>query len=224
MRQQRMDEFSAQRQEMVDTQLRRRNIVDNRVLRALAEVPRHLFVPAPMRHLAYEDRALPLDDEQTISQPYIVALMAQALDLDVADRVLEIGTGSGYAAAVLSRLVAQVYTIERQPELAASAAERLHALGYHNVEVRVGDGTLGWAEHAPFDGITIAAAAPWVPRPLREQLADAGRLVIPVGGSGEQILLLLRRLGDEIQSNPLVGVRFVPLVGVHSWGKPSGER
>lgn len=215
-----LDEYIAKREQMVRTQLRGRDIVADPVLRAIAEVPRHLFVPDEWRHLAYEDRALPIDDGQTISQPYIVALMAQALDLHPDDRVLEIGTGSGYAAAVLSRLAGRVYSIERQPDLAHGAAERLARLGYDNVEVRLGDGTLGWPEAAPFDAITIAAAAPWVPRPLREQLADGGHLVIPVGGGNEQILLLLQRRGDEIRSHPLSGVRFVPLVGAHSWENP----
>jgi protein-L-isoaspartate(D-aspartate) O-methyltransferase len=214
------NEFEIKRRQMVDQQLRGRNIVAEPVLEALDAVPRHLFVPEAARHLAYEDQALPIEDGQTISQPYIVALMAQTLELQPSDRVLEIGTGSGYAAAVLSRLASYVYTVERQPELARTAAERLAALGYTNVEVLVGDGTRGVPEYAPYDAIAVAAAAPWVPRPLRDQLAEGGRLVIPVGGANEQVLLLLRRSGGEIRSQRLSGVRFVPLVGDHSWDEP----
>jgi protein-L-isoaspartate(D-aspartate) O-methyltransferase len=215
-----MDEYAAQRAQMVEQQLRGRNIVDERVLQALAEVPRHCFVPEPLRHVAYEDRALPLEEGQTISQPYIVALMAQALELHPDDTVLEIGTGSGYAAAVLGRLARRVFSVERQPELARGATRVLRELGYHNVEVIEGDGTLGWPAYAPYDAIAVPAAAPWVPRPLREQLANGGRLVIPVGGANEQMLLVLRRSDNEITSYPVSGVRFVPLIGAHAWNDP----
>jgi protein-L-isoaspartate(D-aspartate) O-methyltransferase len=218
-----MDDYAQKRRVMIDTQLRSRDIVSERVLRALDEVPRHLFVPADAQHLAYEDQALPIADGQTISQPYIVALMAQTLELQPDDVVLDIGTGSGYAAAVLSRLGRYVYTVERQPELARTAAERLRMLGYTNVDVHTGDGTRGLPEHAPYNAIAVAAAAPWVPAPLRDQLADGGRLVIPVGGANEQVLLLLRRRGDEVRSMRLSGVRFVPLVGNHAWEQPPAK-
>ena len=208
-----------QRQQMVRAQLVQRGIRNKEVLRALATVPRHQFVPPQFRQQAYDDCALILDDGQTISQPYIVALMAEALDLRGHERVLEIGTGSGYAAAVLSLLAAEVITIERSPRLAAAAEERLAALGYDNVRVYVTDGTLGWPENAPYGGISVPAAAPWVPLPLREQLDNGGRLVIPIGSQHTQVLLSLVRRGDEIYSERLSGVRFVPLVGRHSWSE-----
>ena len=212
-----------ERRAMVQTQLVGRGIVDARVLDVMARVPRHLFVPEELRQHAYLDRALPIAEQQTISQPFIVALMAQALMLRGDERVLEIGTGSGYAAAVLSLLAAEVYTIERWPTLAEAAARRLHELGYTNAEVVIGDGTGGLPERAPFDGIVVAAAAPWAPKPLREQLADGGRLVIPVGGRDEQLLLRLIRHGDDIRTEQLSGVRFVPLIGAHAWEPRSDE-
>ena len=209
-----------ERHAMVRTQLIERGISDRRVLDAMFSVPRHLFVPAEVRDKAYQDRALPIDEGQTISQPFIVALMAQALHLAGDEQVLEIGTGSGYAAAVLSLLATQVYTVERWPALAAEAERRLHDLGYDNVHVYIGDGTAGLPEYAPFGGIVVAAAAPWVPRPLREQLGEGGRLVIPVGGRDEQLLLRLTRRGHTIRTERLSGVRFVPLIGEHAWEPP----
>lgn len=208
------------RMAMVRTQLEQRGINDRRVLDAMLQVPRHLFVPAECQHDAYADRALPIDEGQTISQPFVVALMAQALALTRGERVLEIGTGSGYAAAVLSLLAANVYTIERHPALAELAQRRLSDLGYNNVQVVTSDGTAGLPEYAPFDGIVVAAAAPWVPRPLREQIGHGGRLVIPVGGRDEQVLLRLSRDGTNVQIERLCGVRFVPLVGAHAWDEP----
>jgi protein-L-isoaspartate(D-aspartate) O-methyltransferase len=202
---------------MVRAQLEQRGITDIRVLNAMATVPRHLFVPPEARAQAYGDRALPISDGQTISQPYIVALMAQALSLRPSDRVLEVGAGSGYAAAVLSRLAGEVYTIERWPALAEAAERRLHDLGYSNVHVFQGDGTAGLPAYAPFDGIAVPAAAPWVPRPLREQLGEGGRLVIPVGGRNEQILLRLIRSNHRTHTERLGEVRFVPLLGEHAW-------
>ncbi|HEX5691355.1 MAG TPA: protein-L-isoaspartate(D-aspartate) O-methyltransferase, partial [Roseiflexaceae bacterium] len=201
-----------------------RGIDDERVLAAMAEVPRHLFVPEEMRAHAYQDRALPIEEQQTISQPFIVALMAQALLLAGDERVLEIGAGSGYAAAILSRLAAEVYTIERWPSLAESAQQRLNELGYTNIHVIVGDGTAGLPAYAPFDAIVVAAAAPWAPKPLREQLSDRGRLVIPVGGRDEQLLLRMTRHGSEVRTERLSGVRFVPLIGAHAWEDRGGNR
>jgi protein-L-isoaspartate(D-aspartate) O-methyltransferase len=206
-----------ERNAMVRAQLMRRGITDSRVLDAMATVPRHLFVPPEARDQAYGDRALPIHEGQTISQPYIVALMAQALNLRPEDRVLEVGAGSGYAAAVLSRLAGEVYTIERWPTLAESAERSLHNLGYMNVHVFHGDGTTGLPAYAPFDAVVVSAAAPWVPRPLREQLGEGGRLVIPVGGRNEQILLRLTRTDHRTQTERLGEVRFVPLVGEHAW-------
>jgi protein-L-isoaspartate(D-aspartate) O-methyltransferase len=212
-----------ERQAMVHTQLACRGISDERVLEAMARVPRHEFVPEEWRTQAYEDRALPIEAGQTISQPFIVALMAQALALRGDERVLEIGTGSGYAAAVLSRLAAEVYTVERWPALAETAERRLHELGFTNVHVSVGDGTAGLPAYAPFDAIVVAAAAPWAPKPLREQLSDGGRLVIPVGGRDEQLLLRLTRTGTLARTERLSGVRFVPLIGAHAWEPREGE-
>ena len=206
-----------ERNAMVRAQLEQRGITDSRVLNAMATVPRHLFVPPEARAQAYGDRALPISDGQTISQPYIVALMAQALSLRPGDRVLEVGAGSGYAAAVLSRLAGEVYTIERWPALAEAAERRLHSLGYTNVHVFHGDGTAGLPAYAPFDGIAVPAAAPWVPRPLREQLGEGGRLVIPVGGRNEQLLLRLTRTNHRTHTERLGEVRFVPLIGEHAW-------
>lgn len=206
-----------QRQYMVRTQLIRRGIRNKEVLRAMATVPRHEFVPLHLRDQAYEDCAITLDEVQTISQPYIVALMAETLNLRGHERVLEVGTGSGYAAAVLSQLAAEVITLERSPSIAAAARERIASLGYDNVSVHVVDGTLGWPESAPYGGISVPAAAPWVPLLLRQQLDDGARLVIPIGSQHTQILLCLTRQDDEIVSERLSGVRFVPLVGRHSW-------
>jgi protein-L-isoaspartate(D-aspartate) O-methyltransferase len=197
--------------------LRQRGISDERVLGAMGHVPRHLFVPLEQRGAAYDDRALPIASGQTISQPYIVALMAEALRLQHGERVLEIGAGSGYAAAVLSLLAGEVYTVERRPELAEEAERRLHSLGYLNIHVFSGDGTDGLPAYAPFDAIAVPAAAPWVPRPLREQLAEGGRLVIPVGGQREQVLLRVTRSGHETRAERICEVRFVPLIGEHAW-------
>lgn len=209
---------------MVRVQLERRGITDNRVLDAMAQVPRHLFVPPEARSQAYGDQALPIDEGQTISQPYIVALMAQALQLTKHDRVLEIGAGSGYAAAVFSLLASEVYTVERWPSLAASAERRLHDLGFNNAFVFSGDGTAGLPAYAPFDGVAVSAAAPWVPSPLREQLGEGGRMVIPVGGRSEQFLMRILRIEHQIRIERLGEVRFVPLVGEHSWELSSDNR
>ncbi len=206
-----------ERNAMVRAQLVQRGITDSRVLDAMATVPRHLFVPPEARAQAYGDRALPISEGQTISQPYIVALMAQALSLRPGDRVLEVGAGSGYAAAVLSRLASEVYTIERWPALAETAERCLHDLGYMNVHVFHGDGTAGLPAYAPFDAVVVSAASPWVPRPLREQLGEGGRLVIPVGGRNEQILLRLTRTDHRTHTARLGEVRFVPLIGEHAW-------
>ncbi len=208
---------------MVRTQLERRGIHDQAVLRAMATVPRHLFVPEEIRDQSYADRALPLPDDQTISQPFIVALMAQTIHLNGSERLLDVGTGSGYAAAVLSLLAAEVYTIERSHILAEEARQRLGNLGYQNIAVFEGDGTVGLPEYGPYDAIHVAAASPWVPRPLRQQLAEGGRLVILVGGHAEQLLLLASKHDDETRVSQLGGVRFVPLVGEHAWGDDGHE-
>ena len=202
------------RREMVATQLRSRDIWDRRVLEAMGRVPRHEFVPQAVQHLAYEDHPLPIGLGQTISQPYIVALMTQLADPKEGARALEIGTGSGYQAAVLAELVDQVYTIEIVPELARRSAALLERLGYGNVHARAGDGYLGWPEAAPFDVILVTAAAGRVPEPLQQQLAEGGRLVIPVGDPGTvQKLLLLTREEGRIRRQNVLAVRFVPMTG-----------
>ncbi len=204
----------AERERMVDQQLIRRGIADQRVLRAMAEVPRERFVPYRLRSLAYADRPLPLDAGQTISQPFIVARTAALLELGSDDIVLDVGTGSGYAAAVVSRIVAEVWSIECIPELAESAGRRLSDLGYDNVTVRTGNGRDGWAEIAPFDAIQVAAASRDVPVPLTRQLAIGGRLVLPLGDDSSQRLTVVRRSGAERwQQSRFDRVRFVPLVG-----------
>ncbi len=213
-------EYAGQRAEMIERQLRRRGIMDAAVLAAMLAVPRHEFVPEELRSRAYEDAPLPIGGGQTISQPYIVAAMTSALRLQPGDRVLEIGTGCGFQAAVLSHLAREVFTIELRPELASAASEQLARLGYHNVHVHCGDGTLGLPEFAPFDGILVAAAAPGVPEPLLAQLAEAGRLIIPVGDADNQELRLVEKHAGEFSSKMLEGCRFVPLVGHHGWQKP----
>ncbi len=214
-----MQDGSSQREEMVRAHLAARGIRDPRVLDAFRAVPREAFLPPELREFAYRDSALPIEQGQTISQPYIVGLMAAALELGPRDRVLEIGTGSGYAAAILARLAQQVYTVERHEALAAAAARRLAELGIANVSVRHGDGSLGWTEHAPYDAIAVAAGAPAVPKALLDQLAPGGRLVLPVGEGRElQKLVRLRRQRDgKVASEDLEDVRFVPLIGAQGW-------
>lgn len=196
-----------------------RGIKDAAVLRAMREVPREAFVPPELAAQAYADQPLPIEEEQTISQPYIVAYMTEALELTPGDRVLEIGTGSGYAAAVLSRIVTTVYSVERLGTLADKARKRLTALGYNNIVVQEGDGTLGWPEHAPYDAIVVTAGAPKLPEALLEQLATGGRLVIPIGTTSFlQMLIRVRRRGEnDYHSEELCPVRFVPLIGAAGW-------
>ena len=214
-------EYAAQRVEMIEKQLRRRGISDAAVLAAMTAVPRHEFVAEELRLHAYDDLPLPIGGGQTISQPYIVAAMTAALHLQLGDRVLEIGTGCGYQAAVLSRLAKEVFTIERRPELASAASAKLARLGYPNAHVHCGDGTLGLPELAPFDAILVAAAAPAVPKPLLAQLADGGRMILPVGNAEHQELRLIEKRGDAFPTKMLEGCRFVPLVGYHGWQEPS---
>ena len=214
-----MSRFDDLREQMVNYQLAARGLHDQSVLDAVNAVPREEFVPADLVEFAYSDSPLPIAASQTISQPYIVALMTSALELKPADRVLEVGTGSGYAAAVLAEIAEKVYTIERHKILADTARSRLAALGYRNIQVLHGDGTLGWPEHAPFDAIIVAAGGPQVPENLKQQLSVGGRLVIPVGSTlRTQKLLRVRRTGEhEFQEEDLGGVRFVPLIGAAGW-------
>ena len=198
---------------MVEQQIARRGLRAARLLSALQTVPRHLFVPPQVRHQAYEDRALPIGLGQTISQTYIVALMTDLLELHGEERVLEVGTGSGYQAAVLSRLCAAVYTIELDPHLAQRARDLLDGLGYRNITFRVGDGTQGWKEAAPFDGILVTAFASHVPAPLLEQLREGSRLVMPVGTRWVQTLKCWTRTATGFETNAITEVKFVPLRG-----------
>jgi len=210
------------RERMVARQIASRGVRNERVLDAMRQVPREMFVSEAMQEFAYEDSPLPIEAGQTISQPFIVAAMIEAAGLDPGDRVLEIGAGSGYAAAVLSRIVSRVFAIERHANLATTAAARLKALGYDNVDVRPGDGTLGWADEAPFDAIIVSAGGPSIPHALQEQLELGGRLLIPVGPSGDQRLLKITRVSaTHFEEDDLGGVAFVPLIGAHAWQEDS---
>jgi protein-L-isoaspartate(D-aspartate) O-methyltransferase len=211
------DPYFELRQSMVERQLEVRGIKDRRVLQAMRQVPRHLFVPPAYRERAYDDCPLPIDERQTISQPYMVAWMTELLRLAGEESVLEVGTGSGYQAAVLSRLAHFVYTMERIPSLAEDARKRLRDAGIENVEVVVGDGSEGLPEHAPFEGIIVTAGSPSVPPRLVEQLADGGRLVIPVGSSAVQMLTVIERREDGTITREEGSCVFVPLVGRYGW-------
>ncbi len=214
-----MRDLGMWREMMIERDLKGRGIYDPTVLAAMREVPREEFVRPELMDQAYEDHPLPIDEGQTISQPYMVAYMAESLELAPTDRVLEIGTGSGYSAAVLSRIAAEVYTVEHFAGLAASAGERLQMLGYDNVRVFVGDGTLGWPDLAPYDAIVVTAGAPRVPEPLLEQLVVGGRLIVPVGPNHfVQSLVRVRRVKTgEYKQEDLMAVQFVPLIGAAGW-------
>lgn len=212
------EEFQVLRHQMVDEHLRPRGIRDERVLEAMAAVPRHLFVPEQHRQMAYYDGPLPIGEDQTISQPYIVALMTQLLALQGDERILEIGTGSGYQTAVLCQLAAYVYSLERFPLLARHAADTLTALGYHNTDIHVGDGSQGLADMGPFEAIIVTAAAPAVPGPLCAQLhPQLGRLVIPIGSRENQFLQVVYRQDNTFRVEESIGVRFVPLLGKYGF-------
>lgn len=204
--------YTRQRNEMVEEQIMKRGIKDPQILQAMRSVKRHEFVPEHNRHLAYSDRPLPIGHDQTISQPYIVALMTKHLDLDKGDKVLEVGTGSGYQAAVLAEITPNVYSIEIVKELAERARKTLREQGYDNVRIKIGDGYKGWEEYAPYDGIIVTASPSEVPSPLKEQLAEGGRLIIPVGGPIFQNLVLLKKENGKIEREEISGVRFVPMI------------
>jgi protein-L-isoaspartate(D-aspartate) O-methyltransferase len=212
-----VQDFTAARHEMVARQIRSRGITSSRVLDAMASVPRHEFVPSGALASAYSDEALPIGGGQTISQPFMVAAMTDALQLSGTERVLEIGGGCGYQAAVLSLLAQEVIAVELQPALASASRERLARLGYGNVRVEEGDGSLGWPAGAPYDAILVSAAAPAIPPPLIEQLSDDGRLVIPVGGCDQQNLLRVVKRAGGLAQESLYACRFVPLLGRHGW-------
>ncbi len=216
-------DFSEQRAEMVGKQIHARGINDQGVLEAMRAVPRHEFIPIASLAEAYADKPLAIGEGQTISQPYMVAVMSAALRLSGTEQVLEIGTGCGYQAAVLAHLAAEVYTVESRGSLALASRARLERLGYKNVHVHCGDGTLGLAECAPFDAILVTAAAPAIPDPLVQQLGESGRLVIPVGSSDYQKLTLVQKNGDQMTTRVLEECRFVPLIGRHGWSKPFHE-
>lgn len=217
-------DFETLRHEMVRRQIAARGVRDWRVLEAMRTVPREVFVPENLAEFAYDDTPLPIGEDQTISQPYVVALMVEALELQPGDKVLEIGAGSGYAAAVLSRITREVYAMERHESLVRYAWARMERLGYRNVHIVQGDGTLGWPEHAPYDATAVAAGGPEVPQALLDQLAVGGRLVIPIGPDlRTQSLVRVRRREDGryVREN-LGGVRFVPLIGAQGWSEEGG--
>jgi protein-L-isoaspartate(D-aspartate) O-methyltransferase len=215
-----VDEFAAARRAMVEDQVRRRGVASPRVLEAMLSIPRHEFVPAEFQADAYADKPLPIGEGQTISQPFMVGAMTAALELTGSERVLEIGTGSGYQAAVLSMLAQEVISIESHTSLALAAQERLERLGYANVHVHNGDGSLGFADSAPYDAILITAAAPEIPPLLASQLCDGARLVIPVGSQENQELLQARKVGDVLHTRALFDCKFVPLLGRYGWRRP----
>jgi protein-L-isoaspartate(D-aspartate) O-methyltransferase len=210
--------YARRREEMVRRQIEARNITAPAVLAAMRAVPRHLFVSEALRHKAYEDYPLPIGEQQTISQPYIVAEMTQALDLTPGDRVLEIGTGSGYQAAILAEIAYRVYTIERLHPLYMQTRRLFDKLQYHNIVTRYTDGTKGWREQSPFDAIIVTAGAPQAPQTLIEQLAEGGRMVIPVGDQYAQELIKLIKDKKGVRQNSLGGCRFVKLIGEEGWG------
>ena len=215
-----IDRYVKQRKRMVESQIRARGISDPRVLAAMEKVPRHLFVNEALRDQAYNDSPLPIDGGQTISQPYIVALMTEAMELTEKDKVLEIGTGSGYQTAILAELAEHVFSIDRVALLASAARKLLESLNYYNVAIRVGDGTYGWREEAPFDAIIVTAGAPNIPKTFVEQLSIGGRLVIPVGSRHSQSLTKITRLSEDandIKKEDLGGCRFVDLIGEYGW-------
>jgi protein-L-isoaspartate(D-aspartate) O-methyltransferase len=215
-----VDRFQKQRMKMVETQIRARGIEDQRVVKAMEKIPRQLFVDEGLIDQAYNDSPLPIDRQQTISQPYIVALMSEAMELSGNEKVLEIGTGSGYQTAILAELAERVFSIERIAALATRARKILDALNYYNVAIRVGDGTYGWREEAPFAAIMVTAGAPRIPQLLIEQLSVGGKLVIPVGSRYSQVLLKLTRMSedpDDLKREELGGCRFVDLIGEHGW-------
>ena len=206
-------EFAVERERMVKEQVAMRGVTDERVLRAMGKVPREQFVPEEMRGQSYSDGPLPIGYDQTISQPFVVAFMTEKLGLRPTDRVLEIGTGSGYQAAILAELAAKVYTIEIVEPLGKRAAQTLQRLGYKNVQVKIGDGYRGWPEHAPFDAVIVTCAPDHVPQPLVEQIKEGGRIIIPVGPAGDQTLYLLEKKNGRLEQRNVLPVSFVPMTG-----------
>lgn len=209
--------FERERERMVEEQLVRRGVTDPRVLDAMRRIPRHLFVQEALRDRAYGDYPLPIGEEQTISQPFIVGLMSSLLELTGREKILEVGTGSGYQTAVLAELGRRVCSVERLPVLAAQARAALESLGYHNVWIRVANGTIGWGDEAPFDRILVTAGGPAVPSPLFDQLAEGGRMVLPIGDAVNQTLTLVENVGGQMRTRPYGDCKFVKLVGRYAW-------
>ncbi len=216
-------DYETLRKRMVEEQLIPRGIKDPRVLNAFYKIERHKFIPENLRNTAYADFPLPIGEGQTISQPYIVALMTECLGLTGREKVLEIGTGSGYQTAILAELAGEVYSIERFESLAERAQTFLGELGYKNIKIRVGDGTMGWEEARPFDRIIITAASPKVPLPLLDQLADNGKLILPLGESFSQVLTLVEKKDGKLKSIDICGCVFVPLIGKHGWSNKKDD-
>jgi len=214
-------DFKELRDFMVKTQLIPRGIKNERVLNAMKKVPRHLFIDESIQYMAYDDMALSIGEGQTISQPYMVAVMTELLELKGSEKVLEIGTGSGYQAAILAEIAKEVYTIERIALLANRVEERSHSLGYNNIHIKVGDGTLGWAEEAPFDRIIVTAGTPRIPNPLIEQLSEGGIIIVPVGDRFSQQLLKVRKSKGKLLEDYHTPCVFVPLIGEHGWKEES---
>jgi protein-L-isoaspartate(D-aspartate) O-methyltransferase len=212
-----MIDFPKARLKMVEEQIVSRGIKDPRVIAAMKKVPRHLFVEEALQSQAYNDHPLPIGEKQTISQPYMVALMTEALQLKVNDKVLEIGAGSGYQTAILAEMAEKVFSIERIRSLAIKARQLLYELGYYDTEIKISDGTFGWTEEAPFDAIIVTAGAPDIPQPLLDQLAIGGRLVIPIGDAYVQDLIRVTKTAEEVKKEDLGGCRFVKLVGKYGW-------
>ena len=209
--------FGEMRERMIREQLIGRGITDKKVLEAFKKVPRHEFIPPELGERAYSDYPLPIGNNQTISQPYMVALMTQCLGLMGGEKVLEIGAGSGYQTAILSKIAGEVYSVERIDSLAARAKKILEDIGYKNCKIKVGDGTLGWSEYAPYDGIIVTAGAPGVPESLVAQLKDGGRLVIPIGSGYTQVLTIIEKEGASLKTTEVCGCMFVPLIGKEGW-------
>ncbi len=207
------DKFSVRRQNMVERQIRWRGVADTLVLNAMKKVPRHEFVPGHLKEMAYDDRPLPIGEGQTISQPYIVAIMTESLQLTGEEKVLEIGTGSGYQAAVLGEIAKQVFTIEIVPKLGQQAEQRLKKMNYQNIQVKIGDGYLGWPEQAPFDAIIVTAAPDHLPQPLLDQLKIGGRMIIPIGDYYQELKLITKNQNGEIEQKSVLPVIFVPMTG-----------
>lgn len=215
-------DFDEQRREMVHGQLQARGITDQRIVAAFLKVPRHRFVPTEGQPEAYADHPVPIGSGQTVSQPYMVALMTQLLRLQGHERILEIGTGSGYQLAILAELALDVYSVERLPELADQALQRLNNLGYLNIHITMGNGSLGWPAHAPYDGIIVAAGAPNIPQSLVDQLVEGGRLVIPIGTHQAQMLIVGEKRGGTLHTQEITSCMFVPLIGEHGWTPDHG--